>query len=473
MTEEEAVENHRTERFDVIVIGAGSTGTNVAGYARDNGLTVAIVEDELVGGECSYYACIPSKALLGPPNALAAARRLDGASAAVDGSIDVSAVLARRDELISNLDDASQVDWVESIGATLVRGKGRLAGVRRVDVHGSDGTVRQLEAGRGVVVATGSRSTAPHIDGLADTATWDNRGATTASEIPARLAVLGGGAVGCEMAQAFQRLGAEVSIIEASDRILSNYDQWVSDLLADAFDEDGITVMTGAEAVEVRRDPEGNVEISLDGGTTVEADELLVAVGRTANSDDLGLDTVGLEPGGFLDTNDLLQVTAVEGEWLYAAGDVNGRALLTHQGKYQARCIGDSLAGREVAARSDHGAVPQVVFTDPEIAAVGVLESEAEDDDGLRSVAVDIGSVAGAMVTGQTRGRATLVIDEARDVVVGAAFVGPNVGEVLHSATVAIVGEIPIDVLWHAVPAFPTVSEVWLRLLEADRGVGD
>lgn len=471
MTDETAAEDGRAERFDVVVIGAGSTGTNAAGYARDNDLSVAIVEDRLVGGECSYFACMPSKALLGPPNAVAAARRLPGAAAAVDAAIDVDAVLARRDDFTSHLDDGGQVDWVDSTGSELVRGRGRLAGEYRVDVEGDDGTTRRLEATVGIVVATGSRPAAPPIDGLDETRTWDNRDVTTASEVPGRLAVLGGGVVGCEMAQAYRRLGAEVTVIEASDRILSNYDRWVSEALAGAFDDDGITVMKGAEATKVHRDGDGPVAVTLADGSTVEADELLVATGRTFNTDDIGLDTVGLEPGGPIEVDDLLRVTAVDGGWLYAAGDVNGRALLTHQGKYQARCVGDTLAGREVAARADHGAVPQVVFTDPEVAAIGVSGADAEDDDGLRTVSIDL-SVAGAKLTGQNRGGATLVIDDARDVVVGAAFVGPNVGEILHSATVAIVGEVPVEALWHAVPAFPTVSELWLRLLETDRGVG-
>lgn len=472
MADEGATAGHEgIEHFDVIVIGAGSTGTNVAGYARDNDLTVAIVEDHLVGGECSYYACIPSKALLGPPNALAAARRLAGADAAASGAIDAAAVLARRDEFISDLDDDGQADWVSSVGAELVRGKGRLAGQRRVDVEGADGKTRHLEAARGVVIASGSRPAVPPIDGLADAKAWTNREATTASQIPARLAVLGGGVVGCEMAQAYRRLGAEVTIVEASERILSNYDAWVSEILASAFDDDGITMLVGAKATEVRRDGDGSVVVTLDSGDTVEADELLVATGRTFNTDDLGLETVGLEAGGPLATDDLLRVADVDGEWLYAAGDVNGRALLTHQGKYQARCVGDTLAGRAVTASADHGAVPQVVFTDPEVAAVGVSCEEAESDNGLRTVSVEIASVAGTKMTGQTRGRAALVIDDARNVVVGATLVGPDVGEVLHSATVAIVGEVPVDKLWHCVPAFPTVSEVWLRLLEADRGV--
>jgi pyruvate/2-oxoglutarate dehydrogenase complex dihydrolipoamide dehydrogenase (E3) component len=464
-----------TEVYDVIVLGAGSTGTNVAWYARDNGLSVAVVEAELVGGECSYWACMPSKALLGPVHALAAARRLPGAAQAVTGEVDVAAVLARRDALTSHLDDEPQARWVGSIDAELVRGRGRLAGQRRVEVTAADGTARALNARRAVVVATGSRAAVPPVEGLRDITTWDNRDVTTAKQIPPRLLVLGGGVVGVEMAQAYRRLGAtEVTIVEMADRILAPYEPWVAERLTEALTAEGITVRTGAAARAARREgTDGPVTLSLDDGSELHGDELLVAAGRTANTDDIGLDTVDLAPDGWLEVDDRLRVTGVDGGWLYAAGDVNGRALLTHQGKYQARILADVVAGKERQAWADHRAVPQVVFTDPEIAAVGMTQQRARDA-GLdfTTVAVPITSVAGAQLVGDgVRGRAQLVIDRRRRVVVGATFVGPHVGELLHAATVAIVGEVPLDTLWHAVPAFPTVSEVWLRLLEADRGL--
>lgn len=454
-----------------MVIGAGSTGTNVAGYARDNDLSVAVVESGLVGGECSYWACIPSKALLGPVHAVAAARRLDGAAAAVTGELDPAAVFARRDEFVSHYDDSAQAEWLESVGATLVRGRAQLTGERRVDVTAEDGGVRTVEAERAVVIATGSRPMRPPIEGLDQVATWDSRDVTAASEVPRRLAVLGGGVVGCEMAQAYARLGAEVTIIERSDRVLDGYAPEVAEIMGEAFDEDGISIRTGVEASAVSRDGEtGPLTVTLDGGDdTVVVDELLVAVGRRFDTGALGLEAVGCEPDGPLHVDDRLRVTDVDGGWLYAVGDVNGRALLTHQGKYQARCVADTIAGRDVAAMADERAVPQVVFTDPEVAAVGVSESDASDEHRVVEVAID--SVAAASLAGRTAGRAALVIDE-DDVVVGASFVGPAVGEVLHSATIAIMGRVPVETLWHAVPSFPTVSEVWLRLLEADRGVG-
>ena len=463
-----------TETYDVIVLGAGSTGTNAAWYARDNGLSVAVVERELVGGECSYWACMPSKALLGPVHAIAAARRLPGAAQAVTGDVDVAAVLARRDEKISNLDDDPQADWVASVGAELIRGEGRLTGEREVEVT-AGGATRRLSAIRAVVVATGSRASVPPVDGLRDIVSWNNREATTAKQIPDRLLILGGGVVGVEMAQAYRRLGAaEVTIIEMGDRILAPYDAWVSELLTEALTEDGVTVRTGLAAQKVAREgADGPVTVTLDDGSTVTGDELLVSTGRTFNTDAIGLESVGLEPGGPLKVDDRLRVLGVDGDWLYAAGDVNGRALLTHQGKYQARLVGDIIAGKDREAWADHRAVPQVVFTDPEIAAVGLTEAQARDAGvNTKVVSVPITSAAGATLVGDDiRGRAQLVIDDERRVIVGATFVGPHVGELLHAATIAIVGEVPIDTLWHAVPAFPTVSEVWLRLLEADRGL--
>ncbi len=459
--------------YDVIVIGAGSTGTNVAWYARDNGLSVAVIETGLVGGECSYWACIPSKALLGPPDLVAAARRVPGAAAAVTGEVDIQAVLRRRDEWTSDLDDGGQASWVESIGATLVRGRGRLAGERRVEVEADDGVTRTLIAERAVVVASGSRPNLPPIDGLDRTRVWTNREVTQSDRIPGRLLVLGGGAVGCEMAQAYARLGAAVTVIEMVERLLPAYEPEVGRTLGAAFEEEDITVVTGTTVTSVDREGhEGQVTVTTEDGDEFVGDELLVAIGRLPNSDDLGLETVGLEAGDTIEVDDRLAVRGVDGDWLFAAGDVNGRALLTHQGKYQARIVGDVVAGRDVEAWADHGVVPQVVFTDPQVASVGQTEEQARDAGvEVRAVRSDPNGVAGGALHGHDHGYAQLVIDQHRRVVIGATFVGPGVGELLHAATIAIAGEVPLDTLWHAVPAFPTTSEVWLRLLEADRGI--
>ncbi|MFP4234713.1 MAG: dihydrolipoyl dehydrogenase family protein [Nitriliruptoraceae bacterium] len=462
-----------TDLYDVIVLGAGSTGTNVAWYARHHGLTVAVVEERLVGGECSYFACIPSKSLLHPTEVVAAARRVPGAAAAVSGELDAGEVLRRRDEWTHELDDGAQASWLEELGVDLRRGTARLAGERRVEVRDEQGRVRELTATRGVVIATGSRPALPPIDGLDRTRVWTNREATQAERIPDRLLVLGGGPVGCELAQGFARLGATVTVLEMADRLLMPYEPEVGTLLGEAFEAEGISVRTGTTVDSLTRDGEdGPVTVTTAAGEELVADELLVAAGRTPNTDRLGLETVGLEPGGSLAVDDRLAVDGVAGGWLYAAGDVNGRALLTHQGKYQARIVGDVLAGRDVTAWADHTAVGQVVFTDPQVAAVGVTEAAAREAGmDVRTVRSDPNAVAGGALHGHGYGAATLVIDQRRRVVVGASFVGPGVGELLHAATVAIVGAVPLETLWHAVPAFPTTSEVWLRLLEAERGV--
>lgn len=456
--------------FDLIVIGGGPVGENVADYARKRGVRAAIVESELVGGECSYWACMPSKALLRSGQALRAARRLAGAREAITGDVDATAVLARRSSFTDHWKDDGQVAWLDSAGIDLIRGHGRLAGPRRVQVGD------RIYSARAIALATGSVATLPDIAGLADAMPWGTREATAADHVPPRLVVIGGGVAGTELAFAFASLGSHVTLLSRTG-LLTREEPFVGDHLAAALRDEGVEVRLGATPARIDRDAEGVVHVTLDDGTVLRSEEILVSTGRRPNTDDLGLDAVGLDPKLRVDDTMLVDGT----DWLYAVGDVNGRALLTHQGKYQARAAGEAIAarlndsplsdepwGRHVAT-ADHLAVPHVVFSDPEVASVGLTEARAREKGlRIRAVEYDLGGVAGAALhaDGYT-GRAKLVVDEDRGVIVGATFVGQDVAELLHAATVAIVAEVTIERLWHAVPAYPTISEIWLRLLEA------
>ncbi|HEX6130324.1 MAG TPA: NAD(P)/FAD-dependent oxidoreductase [Actinomycetota bacterium] len=457
------------DRFDVVVIGAGPPGENAAGRARSHGLSAAIVEERLVGGECSFYACIPSKTMLRPGDVLAAARRTPGAAEAITDPIDAAAALARRDEMTNGWDDGTQTPWLDSEGIVLVRGHGRLAGERTVEVETDDGTTT-LVATRAVVLACGSVPVVPRIDGIEGVGAWDNRAATRTPSVPRRLVVLGGGPVGVELAQAFRRLGSgEVSVIQRGPRLLPHEEPFAGEELAAAFGSEGIRVLTDAHAAAVRRDADGAVVVSLEGREDLVGDELLLATGRRPHTDDVGLETVGLTPGAPLEVDGRLRAVGVDGGWLYGAGDVTSLAPFTHMGKYQGRLVGDAIVGRDVVDVADHRAVPRVTFTDPQVAAVGPTEAQARERGvAVRAVRTDIGALAGAYVRGEgIGGTAHLLIDDVRGVVVGATFTGPDVQEMLHAATIAVVGEVPLERLWHAVPTFPTVSEAWLRLLEA------
>jgi len=449
--------------FDVIVIGAGPAGEVAAGRLGEAGLKVALVERELVGGECSFYACMPSKALLRPGQILDEARRVGGAAEAIgDVRPDVAATLKRRDEVVHDLDDSAQLPWIEERGIALFRGQGRLDGPRRVTV---DDDV--LTATKAVVLAPGSGASIPPIPGLTELEPWTNRTGTTGHEIPERLLIVGAGPVGCELAQAYRSLGSAVTVVEGTEHLLAREEAFAGETLAKAFEEQGIVVRLEAKVESARRDESGDVVLTLHGGEELRGDEVLVAAGRRPHTDDLGLETVGLEPGRTIDVGDDLRVAGHD--WLFAVGDANGRILLTHMGKYQARIVADAIQGIARPLRSDGGQSPRVCFTEPQVASVGhTLDSAIEA--GLDAICVDAdmsqtagGSFIGRGVDGVTR----LVVERGTERVLGATFVAIDAAESLHAATLAVIGGLTIDDLWHSVPAFPTRSEVWLRLVEA------
>lgn len=464
--------------FDVIVVGAGSTGENIADRASQGGLSVAIVENDLVGGDCSYWACMPSKALLRPGEAVRAAQGVGGARQAVTGEVDVGEVLSRRDSFASQWDDSGQVEWLEGAGLTLVRGRGRITGVREVTVD-SDAGPRVLRARSAVAVATGSDPAIPDVEGLRQAQPWTSREATSAKEVPASLVVLGGGVVACELATAFLDLGAEVTLVARSG-LLKQMEPFAGEAVAGRLRERGAELLLETPIRRVTRGTHG-VTVETEEGRTIEAAQVLVAMGRKPRTNHLGLATVGLRDGEYLDVDDTMRVRGVD--WLYAAGDVINRAQLTHQGKYQARVTGDVITARATgghldaqawgrhATTADHVAVPQVVFSDPQVAMVGHTEKSAREAlVNVRVVTTPLGDVAGAgLHRDDYEGTAAMVVDEDLGTIVGMTLVGPDVAELLHAATIAVVGQVSLARLWHAVPAYPTVSEFWLRLLEAYR----
>jgi pyruvate/2-oxoglutarate dehydrogenase complex dihydrolipoamide dehydrogenase (E3) component len=447
-------------KYDAYVIGGGPAGTVCAGELADGGMKVGLAERELVGGECSYWACIPSKTLLRPGEAFEGARHAPGAREAVTGSIDVKAALEWRNFQVSDWSDEipSEAGWLRDKGIDLHRGSARITEPGKI-VVGDE----QIETER-IVIATGSDPIIPPVDGLKDVDYWTNRGATGMKEVPESIIVLGGGPVGVELAQALRRFGAEVALVEGN-RLLAREGRGAADAIGQQLESEGIDIHVGVHAEQVTSNGSG-VTVRLDDGASLSAEKILVATGRSPRVKDLGLDVIGLDPDARQVEVDEQLRTKADNVW--AIGDATGVALFTHVGKYQARVAAAVMLGKD--ARADYRALPRVTFSDPQVAGAGMTEDQAEEKGiDVASGRAEIGSVA--RTSTYTRdydkvpGFLTLLADRSRGVLVGAYAVGPEAGEWLQQATVAIRAEVPVAVLRDVIQPFPSFSEIFVNAL--------
>ena len=471
--------------YDVVCIGSGWSGRIIAGRVRKAGLSVVIIEDELLGGECPFWACVPSKALLRPQDALDEAKVVQGLKERINTAegLDANQVFKRRDTYAHRFDDGDVVvPMVLGFGAAIVRGTGSLIGEKKVAVKSVTGERIELEARHAVIVGTGSEPVIPKIPGLAEAKPWLSRNATCSSVAPEHLIILGGGVVGCEMATAYVSLGSKVSLVCKRPLVLSRLDPEVGELVGKSFVSHGIDVYLSTGVEKVTRESDGTVKVEISGGKVLSGTEILVAAGRRARTADAGLETFNIKTDGSpIAVDEGLEVKSVPGGWLYAVGDVNGRAPLTHSCKYHGRLVANAIMAKaqgvkieskdwgSTSATADRLALPQVVFSNPEVASVGLTRTAAKTaGKSVRAVTAPVVTLGAMLRTeGYERGWAQWVIEEGSGKLLGATFVGQNVADLLHASTVAVVGGMTVEQMSHAIPSFPTMSEVYLNLIEA------
>ena len=456
------------DHFELIVIGAGPIGEVLAQAVAAEGMSTAIVEHDLVGGDCAYYACKPSKALLRPIQVAHESQHLAGVQSA---NVVADDLLTRRNAQVSEYDDSAQKQALEDSGVTVVRGHGRLTGEKTVEVHASDGSTRSLQAQRAVVITTGTAPNIPPVfEGIP---VWDSQDATAVQDVPSRLIIIGGGPVACEAASWMTALGSKVTMLVREGSLLNGFEPFVSDILAEQLEQAGVDIQFYTEAAQARR-PDGMdqglgmikggpITVRTESGS-IEAEELLLATGRRPALESINLASLGLS------VDDVLEERTPD--WLHALGDAGGKHQLTHMGKYQARHFAERFIHGAEAQDADNTdtepPTPQVVFTDPQIAFVGLTEDAAREAGyDVITAEADFADVAGAaLLRDDVVGRAKIVVDTATDCLIGATLMGPETAEMLHAATIAITGDVPVSTLQHAIPVFPTASEVWLGLLQ-------